>query len=91
MDKQKILDLLLQTINATDSNPPKGNYIKELRFINRKNCKDMWGRQLANGEYVRIIFADGERTDGYYDICVDADSGFAMIKDVIRYLDKNLL
>lgn len=90
-NKQKILDSLLNTINLTDRNKPEGNYIKDLLYIQRRDCKDMWGKPLPNGNYVRVIFADNpERNDGYYDINVDCSSGWGMIYDVVKYLQKIL-
>lgn len=90
--RQQILDSLLATINLTGRNDT-GNYIKELRFIERKGCKDMWNRPLPDGDYVRIVFADHpDRDDGYYDISVEASSEWGMMVDVVKYLNaKNLV
>lgn len=78
---QGILDVTRVTGSA------EHNHIQELRLIERKGCKDMFGRPLVDGWYVRPIWSDTpERNDGYYDIYVEGDSPWGVAIDVMKWL-----
>ena len=88
-NKQKALDSLLETINECSANDPKYNHIIALKLIDRKGCKDMFGRELPDGKYVRIVWSDNpDRNDGYYDVCVDGDNTMGMLCDVFARIKK---
>ena len=89
---QKCLDHLCMAIMETRANgSEKYNHIQELRLINRRGCKNQLGELLPDGMYVRPIWSDHpDRNDGYYDINVNGDSAWAMIKDVVEALSHTL-
>ena len=81
-DKQKICDLLCETLKATENaGHPMTNPIAELRFL-KQGTVDENGNTIRN-DTVRPIFANGNGKSGYYDVNVEGDSGTAMIKDII--------
>lgn len=84
---QKALDLMAEIIEVTSaSGAEPHNRVIGLKLIDRKGCKDMFGRPLIDGKFVRPIWSDDpERNDGYYDICVEGDSPWGMIFDVMRW------
>lgn len=85
---QQALDLLAQIVEVTGaSGREPHNRIIGLKLIDRVDCKDMFGRDLPNGSYVRPIYSDNpERSDGYYDICVEGDSAWGAVCDVMKFL-----
>lgn len=71
------------------SGSPTGNYIKQLKVIERKDAKDLLGNPLRDCLVVRPVWSDGrERTDGYYDIVIEGDSPWGAILDVVERLRK---
>ena len=81
----KHLQGILDVTRASGS--AEHNHIQELRLIERKGCKNMFGEPLMDGWYVRPIWSDNpERNDGYYDINVNGDSPWAVTIDVIKAL-----
>ena len=90
-NKQKALDYLLMAINETNRNLPKGNHIIALKLIDRKDCRDMFGRKLYDGEYVRVVWSDDpDRDDGYYDIYVGGDNAMGVLVDTFKWLMRKL-
>lgn len=82
-DKQKICDLLCETLKATENaGHPMSNPVVELRFLKRRTV-DENGNTIRN-DTVRPIFADGSGKSGHYDVNVDGDSGTSMIKDIVK-------
>ena len=78
-DKQKICDLLCETLRATsNAGDPLGNPLVELRYIKDPPDKPEFK------EIVRPIFADGTGENGWYDVNVSWDSGTAMIRDIVK-------
>lgn len=65
------------------------NHIQELKLIDRKGCKNMFGEPLMDGLYVRPVWSDNpDRDDGYYDINVEGDSPWGVACDVMQWLKK---
>lgn len=90
-NKQKALDYLLMAINETNRNLPTSNHIIALKLIDRKDCVDMFGRKLHDGQYVRVVWSDDpNRDDGYYDINVEGDNAMGCLVDVMAWLNKKL-
>ena len=85
---QEALDLFSKIIEVTGaSGREPHNRIIGLKLIDRKGCKDMIGRPIRDGLFVRPIWSDNpDRNDGYYDICVEGDSPWGAICDVIKDL-----
>ena len=84
------MDKVMELITMTGKTGTTGhNPIIALKVIDRKDCKDMWGRVLANGLYVRPIFEDDpERDDGYYDINIEALNDWGAAREVINWISK---
>lgn len=74
-NKQMICDALCEALRLT-SNAGTGNALAELRYIPEGNG--------MYSEVVRPIFENGTGEDGWYDVNVGADSGTAMISDIVR-------
>ena len=87
---QKVLDLLTEIIETTGaSGKEPHNRIISLKLIDRKDCKNMFGQPIRDGLFVRPIWSDQpDRNDGYYDICVEGDSPWGAICDVMRELQR---
>ena len=85
---QKALDLLSEVIEVTGaSGKEPNNRIIGLRLIDRKDCKNMFGQPMRDGLFVRPIWSDNpDRSDGYYDICVECDSPWGAVCDVLKAL-----
>lgn len=84
---QQALDLLAQIFELTGaSGKAPNNRVINLKLIDRKGGTDMFGNPLRDGLFVRPVWSDDpERDDGYYDICVNGDSPWGMIYDVMRW------
>ena len=89
-EAQKVLDLLTEIITITKaSGSEEHNHIIGLKLIDRVGCINMAGYRLRDGLFVRPIWSNNpERADGYYDICVEGDSPWGMIIDVIKDLER---
>lgn len=87
---QKALDLLTEIISVTKaSGSEEHNHITGLKLIERRNCKNMLGYNLRDGLFVRPIWSNNpDRDDGYYDICVEGDSPWGAVIDVMRDLER---
>ena len=85
---QRAMDLLSEIIEVTGaSGKEPHNRIIGLRLFDRKGCIDMFGQPKRDGLFVRPIWSDNPtRDDGYYDICVEGDSPWGAICDVLKNL-----
>lgn len=81
------LELLTAIIKVTEaSGKEPHNRVIDLKLIDRNGCKDMFGNPLRDGLFVRPIWSDcPDRDDGYYDICVEGDSPWGAICDVMKW------
>ena len=85
----KHLQAILDVTKASGSE--EHNHIQELRLIDRKGCKDMFGRPKIDGLFVRPIWSDDpDRDDGYYDINVEGDSPWGIVVDVMKWLNTKI-
>lgn len=88
-NKQKALDSLLEALNECSAQDQRYNHIIALKLIDRKGCKDMFGMELPDGKYVRIVWSDNpDRNDGYYDICVEGNNTMGTLCDVFHAIEK---
>ena len=87
-DMQKALNHLCDAIRETRNlGVDEHNSILELRLIERKGAKDMFGRSLQDGMYVRPIWSHNpNRDDGYYDIPVDGCNTMGVLCSVWDFL-----
>lgn len=85
---QRAMDLLSEIIEVTGaSGKEPNNRIIGLRLFERKGCVNMFGQPMRDGLFVRPIWSDNpERNDGYYDICVEGDSPWGAVCDVLKNL-----
>lgn len=85
---QRALDLLTEIITVTNASGSEGhNHIVGLKLIERKGCRNMLNQPVRDGLFVRPVWSDNpDRSDGYYDICVEGDSPWGAIWDVLRDL-----
>lgn len=87
---EQAMELLAKIIDVTNaSGKTPHNHIIDLQVIDRKGCKDVLGQPKRDGLFVRPIWSDNpERSDGYYDICIDGDSSWGAVVDVFKNLSK---
>ena len=85
---EEVLKHIQAILDITEVCGNKGhNHIQELRLIDRKDCKNMFGQPIMDGWHVRPIWSNNpERNDGYYDINVEGDSPWGVACDVMRWL-----
>ena len=85
---EEVLKHLQAILDVTSASGSKDhNHIQELRLIDRKGCKDMFGRPKMDGLFVRPVWSDNpDRNDGYYDIPVEGDSPWGVAIDVMKFL-----
>lgn len=85
---EEVLKHLQAILDITEASGGKEhNHIQELRLIERKGCKNMFGQPLSDGLYVRPVWSNSpERNDGYYDINVEGDSPWGIAIDVMKWL-----
>lgn len=94
-ERIKAEECMIQLQNILDITGASGsgnhNHIQELKIIDRKGCKNMMGQPIRDGLFVRPIWSDNpERNDGYYDICIEGDSPWGAVCDVMKWLDKKI-
>ncbi len=86
----KAMELLAEIITVTKASGTTGhNPIIRLDVIDRVGCKDMFGQPLRDCLVVRPVYENNpNRDDGYYDICIEGDSPWGAVLDVVSELKR---
>ena len=91
-NKQAILDHMCQSIMEMSANGSEDtNHIIALKFFHRDAPETTWCGSFDKGDYVRVVWSDDPtRSDGYYDVFVEGDSGKGLFEDVWNFVKENI-